>query len=300
MKLALSKAWNCQDIRISGPQGLYFPFVHSSSKKKRIMETGPWSFDNQLVIMKDWARGEDPLTIPFDNCIFWIQVRGLKPEFFTWEMANKLGEAFPRCEDVELRREKGGSRFFRIKSGVNVLQPLRRFLQFHVEEKVSVGYLDYERLPNLCLKYGLLGHLIRQCTQFGEGVDPHNWEKSWIIFRINDEPQDCLPRKLQVSQPKHYSLTQGIGEISKTDKVVIPITDEQNTATIKHCNVWSQQLLSWKGGSKSQLCYSFSRVNGEQSPPSVPPGFSKRINEEARNAELNQKEDLSDVNASMD
>ncbi|GAA0159069.1 hypothetical protein LIER_15941 [Lithospermum erythrorhizon] len=59
-------------------------------------------------------------------------------------------------------------------------------------------------------------------------------EKSWIICSINDEPQDCLPRKLEVSQPTHYSLTHWIGEISKPDEAVIPITDEQNTATIKH------------------------------------------------------------------
>ncbi|GAA0153437.1 hypothetical protein LIER_11677 [Lithospermum erythrorhizon] len=185
MKLALSKGWNCQDIRISRVTGpilnIFFP---SSFEKKRIMETRPW---------------------------------GLKLEFFTWEVANKLGEAFPRCEDVELRREKGGSEFFRIKRGVNVLQPLRRLVQFQVEEKIKVPV-----------------------------------KKSWIIFNINKEPQDCLP----------------------------PIILE--------------------GDNKSQLLYNFSGVNGEQSSPSVSPGFSKRINEEARNVELNQKEELSDVNASMD
>ncbi|GAA0151954.1 hypothetical protein LIER_10555 [Lithospermum erythrorhizon] len=85
--------------------------VLSLKESFRIMETGPWCFDNQLVVMHDWATGLDPVTISFDKCTFWIQFRGLKPEFFTWEVVSILGDAFPSCEDVELRREKGGSRF---------------------------------------------------------------------------------------------------------------------------------------------------------------------------------------------
>ncbi|GAA0175558.1 hypothetical protein LIER_28706 [Lithospermum erythrorhizon] len=73
MKMALSKAWNCQDIRISRITG---PIIHiffpSLSEKKRIIETGSWCFDNQLVVMNDWARGVDPVTISFDKCTFWI------------------------------------------------------------------------------------------------------------------------------------------------------------------------------------------------------------------------------------
>ncbi|GAA0154187.1 hypothetical protein LIER_12243 [Lithospermum erythrorhizon] len=136
-------------------------FLKESFEKKRIMETGPWCFDNHLMVMHDWARGLDPVTIAFDKRTFWIQVRGLKPDFFTWEVASKMGDAFPSCEDVELRREKGGSRFFRIKFGVNVLEPLRILIQFQIDDKTAIGYLAYERFPNPCFKCGRMGNLIR-------------------------------------------------------------------------------------------------------------------------------------------
>ncbi|GAA0172669.1 hypothetical protein LIER_41379 [Lithospermum erythrorhizon] len=50
-----------------------FVFFSSLQEKQRIMDSGPWCFDNQLLIMKDWFREADPLT---------LKVRGLKGDFF--------------------------------------------------------------------------------------------------------------------------------------------------------------------------------------------------------------------------
>ncbi|GAA0183490.1 hypothetical protein LIER_30891 [Lithospermum erythrorhizon] len=140
--------------------------------KKHIMQSGLWLYDNQLLILKDWVREEEPWLHPFNECVFWLQVRGLKEEFFTWDVANKLVVAFQGCEEVELRRTKGGLKFFHTKSILNVDTPLRRLVNFQVEDEMGCGYLAYERLPTLCFKCGPLGHLIRQCPDLGVGADP--------------------------------------------------------------------------------------------------------------------------------
>ncbi|GAA0162946.1 hypothetical protein LIER_18930 [Lithospermum erythrorhizon] len=118
-------------------------------------------------------------------------------EFFTWDVASKLANSFPGCEEVELRREKRGTKFFRVKAVIQVLQPLRRMIQFQLEDEKVIGYLAYERLPNLCFKCGLLGHLIRHCPLLESTSDPKKecvydlWikalvEKTWVVFRLND------------------------------------------------------------------------------------------------------------------
>ncbi|GAA0149309.1 hypothetical protein LIER_08522 [Lithospermum erythrorhizon] len=125
-----------------------------------------------LTLKESFIQGEDPLGLQFDECTFWIYVRGLNSEYFTWDVASKLANSFPGCEGIELRWEKGGAKFFRLKAVINVLVPLRRLIRFQLDEEVITGYLAYERLPYLCFKCGLLGNLVRQCPELGEGADP--------------------------------------------------------------------------------------------------------------------------------
>ncbi|GAA0181815.1 hypothetical protein LIER_30286 [Lithospermum erythrorhizon] len=49
--------------------------------------------------------------IMFDECVFWMHVRGLKVELFTCNVASKLANAFLGCEEVELQKEKGAPSF---------------------------------------------------------------------------------------------------------------------------------------------------------------------------------------------
>ncbi|GAA0150851.1 hypothetical protein LIER_37187 [Lithospermum erythrorhizon] len=124
--------------------------------------------------MNEWICGEDPLTFRFDECAFWFQVRCLKAEFFTWDVASKLANSFPGCEEVELRWEKGGSKFFRVKVMIKVLLPLRRMVQFQLDGKMEA--IQKKSVYDIWIKAPL--------------------EKSWTVFRLNDELEDSLPCRL--------------------------------------------------------------------------------------------------------
>ncbi|GAA0175559.1 hypothetical protein LIER_28707 [Lithospermum erythrorhizon] len=100
-----------------------------------------------------------------------------------------------------------------------------------------------------------MGHLIRQFPELWQGVDPRNecvydlWikgpmEKSWIVFSINDEPQDCLPRHLEVI-PSFQ--TDG----NQTDEGRVQHWEVRDTPVYSS----SKQLIPWKGGLDEQLRY---------------------------------------------
>ncbi|GAA0151894.1 hypothetical protein LIER_37376 [Lithospermum erythrorhizon] len=134
----------------------------------------------------------------FDTCDFLIQVRGLKGEYLTRDVAGKIGNTFQGYESVELGYNKQEKKFFRLKATVMIHQPIRRLVNFKVGSSMVSGYLAYERLPNMCFHCGKLGHLIKQCPYLDPGKDCTTkvvyglWikaplERSWIDFKLMDK-----------------------------------------------------------------------------------------------------------------
>ncbi|GAA0145100.1 hypothetical protein LIER_05366 [Lithospermum erythrorhizon] len=216
-----------EDLRVSRVAGpilhIFFP---SFTEKKLIVENGPWCYDSQLLVMKDWVRGEDPLTLHFDESVFWMHFRGLKAKFFTWDVASKLENAFPG-----------------------------RMIQFQTDDEVAAGYLAYERLPNLCFKCGRLGHLVR-------GSDPKKvrvydlWikaplEKSWVIFRLNDEPDEGSLDRANEHHPVDSAIIEIGGTPLAQTKEIVGLTDDKETHLI-HTLAYSEGTITM-GSSEEQL-----------------------------------------------
>ncbi|GAA0142340.1 hypothetical protein LIER_03262 [Lithospermum erythrorhizon] len=60
--LAMSRAWNFKGLRVSRVRGsILHVFFPDEKVKERVMESGPWCFDNNLIVMVDWGRDVDPL-----------------------------------------------------------------------------------------------------------------------------------------------------------------------------------------------------------------------------------------------
>ncbi|KAL5787533.1 hypothetical protein ACOSP7_004482 [Xanthoceras sorbifolium] len=105
--------------------------------RKRVLEGGPWSFDKNLLALKEAVGIGRVSEIDFSLVPFWVQIYDLPLACMNRDMGVLI----------------------------NVQQPLKRGLRFAFGAggEVCSALLCYERLPNFCFYCGCMGHLLREC-----------------------------------------------------------------------------------------------------------------------------------------
>lgn len=72
-------------------EGLFiFQFFHKIERQK-VLNGGPWYFDNHLVILSQIGEGRIPTQGPLFHVNFWIQVHELPVGFMSVEVGMGLG-----------------------------------------------------------------------------------------------------------------------------------------------------------------------------------------------------------------
>lgn len=67
-----------------------FQFFHILDLQK-VVNGGPWYFDNYLLLMGRIGEGEMPSQVPLFHATFWIQVHDLSMGFMSMEIGKALG-----------------------------------------------------------------------------------------------------------------------------------------------------------------------------------------------------------------
>ncbi|KAK9293175.1 hypothetical protein L1049_021164 [Liquidambar formosana] len=108
---------------------------------KKVIEGGPWMFDNHLLLLKRWERGR--------------------------QVGEDIGRRIGEFIDVDLREElEEHGQFLWIRVDIRITKPLKRGGQIllHNGKKVGVDF-RHERLPIFCYYCGYMGHDEKSCIQ---------------------------------------------------------------------------------------------------------------------------------------
>ena len=76
LKNTMRRAWGLEDsLRIIevGPNLFQFKFT-SEFDLNRVLRGGPWTFDNQLLLLKHWRRGMTVENIRMETATLWVQI----------------------------------------------------------------------------------------------------------------------------------------------------------------------------------------------------------------------------------
>ncbi|KAL0007369.1 hypothetical protein SO802_008871 [Lithocarpus litseifolius] len=167
-KNTIRRAWGLNDsLQISkvGPNLFQFKF-QSEFDLDRILRGGPWSFDNQLLLLKRWTKGMTVGNIQMDSASLWIQIWDAPFDMISSQVAREVGSRLGTVEEVERRYRKDDVHMFmRVRVALPIAKPLRRggFIAGSDGEKMWVSF-KYERLPMFCHFCGILGHDLKNCA----------------------------------------------------------------------------------------------------------------------------------------
>lgn len=140
----------------------------------RILEDGPWSFEQSLLILKQITPPEDPESVVLDTAGFWVQLHGLPTGYRSEAVLCAMGNFIGRLVKTDERNFDGSMRtFFRIRVSIDVTRPLRKGMKM---KKDNGGWVlvefKYERLPTFCFVCGVIGHGEKFCPKAAREGSP--------------------------------------------------------------------------------------------------------------------------------
>ena len=92
-----------------------------------VEKSGPWNFENNLLLLCRWKKGLSSTNIVFTHTPFWVQVWGLPFEFMTKEVGKDIGGTIGNFLEVDKRFwQFDQAKFMRTRVDIQINRPLRR------------------------------------------------------------------------------------------------------------------------------------------------------------------------------
>ena len=168
LKNTLKAAWKMGfDLRIVevGNSILQFKFG-SRCQLEWVEKSGPWNFENNLLLLCRWRKGLTSKKICFSHSPLWVQIWGLPFENMTEDNGREIGNKIGSVLEVDKRAiQADQAKFLRIRVEMQLDKPLRRGGGYVKNDEGGRIWVDfrYERLPIFCYICEILRHDEKHC-----------------------------------------------------------------------------------------------------------------------------------------
>jgi hypothetical protein len=144
-----------------------FQFNHRLDAAK-VLDEGPWLFDNYNIVIERIAPGVVPATFQLNHLDLWVQVHHLPFGFVQLKVGQAVGQFLGELKEYDHRNTIHSS-YMRLKVRLNINNPLKQSWKVRANEGNFVQIqFKYEKVGIFCYLCGIIGHTDKNCTKLFE------------------------------------------------------------------------------------------------------------------------------------
>lgn len=168
MQSVLAALWRPQkgvEIHDIGSHRYTFVFYHVLDFQK-VVEGGPWSFEQSPLICHKLEPMEDANVVPLNKMEIWVQVHDMPTGMLSENVLQAIGNQVGTFVKLDEGNSSGMWRqYVRIRVSLDITKPLKRRMKIK-RENGTFSWINfkYERLSTFCFVCGLIGHSDRDCA----------------------------------------------------------------------------------------------------------------------------------------
>lgn len=129
--------------------------------KLRVIWDGPWSFNKNLILVKDFVGSQQVKNIKMVEALFWIRVYNLPLSAWNEYIGRLIGNSLGKFKEIDLDNgEVEWREFMRVRVNLAITRPLLRHKKLSIRPASVWVYFKYEQLLDFYFCYGRLslGH----------------------------------------------------------------------------------------------------------------------------------------------
>lgn len=190
-KSILSRIWRAEGyVEFKEIQDNLWIFEFSDGGvKDRVMANRPWSFERQILVLKEFDGIVPPSKMEFTHSSCWIQIHEMPLLCMSRAVGTKIGESLGQLEEVDVANEGAGwGRSLRIHVTLDLTRPLERGRNLLYGGKSYWVEFQYEKLPLFCFHCGRILHGPKGCpVNTSRRINMAEGEKPWGVWLRADE-----------------------------------------------------------------------------------------------------------------
>ncbi|OMO73432.1 hypothetical protein COLO4_27112 [Corchorus olitorius] len=138
---------------------LYLFEFDDKIERDRVLVTQPWSFQRSLLLLSDYNGYQQPDSVVFDACPFWIRVYGVPPVMMNDMVGYAIGSSIRLVQDVD----DSDGRFLRIRVEQDIVEPIKKGTTITTPDGDLEVTFTYEKSPDYCYVCGSFIHQEGDC-----------------------------------------------------------------------------------------------------------------------------------------